>query len=63
MKNFKLNDIVNSDQYGLGVVIEENSDSSIRVRFADGLRPVYFQDGKEYNSMNKTDYITKVLLK
>jgi len=60
MTNFKINDVVNSNQHGLGVVIESNSDSSVRVSFTNGLRPVYWQDGKEYNPMNKRDYITKL---
>lgn len=63
MTNFQVNDFVNSDQYGLGTVIEVNSDSSVRVEFPNGLRPVYWQDGKEYNPMNERDYITKPTLR
>ncbi len=59
MKNFKINDVVNSNQYGLGIVIKVNEDSTVRVEFSNKLRPVYFQNGSEYNPMNERDYIFK----
>ena len=59
MENFKVGDKVESLYYGIGIVVKVNFDTSVRV---DGfskslLRPVYWQDGKQYNPMNVQDCI------
>ena len=59
MTNFKVGDKVQSLYYGIGIVVKVHTDTSFRVDgFTESLlRPVYWQDGKQYNPMNEKDYI------